>query len=62
LELGRLEISITPPGFAVPDATTVDAYAAAGVDRLILRPRPEVDAAGLERFAPDTGRALRLNG
>ena len=45
-ELGRLEISITPPGYDVPDKATLDAYAAAGVDRLILRPRPEMDAAG----------------
>jgi hypothetical protein len=36
----------------------VEAYAAAGVDRLIIRPRPEMDAAGLERFAAEAGRAL----
>jgi len=30
------------------------------VDRLILRPRPEMNAAALERFAADAGRALRL--
>ena len=59
-ELGRLEISITPPGFDVPDRTTIDAYAAAGVDRLVLRPRPEMNAAALERFAAETGRALGL--
>jgi probable F420-dependent oxidoreductase len=59
-ELGRLEISVTPPGFDVPDKATLDAYAAAGVDRLILRPRPELDAAALERFAAETGRALGL--
>jgi len=59
-ELGRLEISVTPPGYDVPDKATLDAYAAAGVDRLILRPRPEMDAAALERFAADTGRALGL--
>ncbi len=29
--LGTLEISVTPPGFDVPDKATVDAYAAAGV-------------------------------
>jgi len=34
--------------------------AAAGVDRLVLRPRPEMDAAALERFAGETGRALGL--
>ncbi len=59
-ELGRLEISVTPPGFDIPDKATLDAYAAAGVDRLILRPRPELDAAALERFAAETGRALCL--
>jgi probable F420-dependent oxidoreductase len=59
-ELGRLEISVTPPGFDIPDTATLDAYAAAGVDRLILRPRPELDAAALERFAAETGRALGL--
>ena len=59
-ELGRLEISITPPGYDVPDKATRDAYAATGVDRLILRPRPEMDAAALERFAAETGRALGL--
>ena len=50
-ELGKLEISITPPGFDIPDKRLQDSYAAAGVDRLILRPRPEMDAAALERFA-----------
>jgi len=59
-ELGRLEVSVTPAGYHVPDRATVDAYAAAGVDRLILRPRPEMDAPALERFAADAGRALGL--
>jgi len=59
-ELGRLEISVTPPGLDVPDKATLDAYAAVGVDRLILRPRPEMDAAALERFAAEAGRALGL--
>jgi probable F420-dependent oxidoreductase len=58
--LGRLEISVTPPSLEIPDKATVDAYAAAGVDRLILRPRPEMDASALERFAADAGRALGL--
>ena len=57
-ELGRLEISVTPPSPEVPDAGTVDAYAAAGVDRLIIRPKPDMDAAALERFAADAGHAL----
>jgi len=59
-ELGRLEISVTPPSLDVPDKATIEAYAAAGVDRLILRPRPDMDAAALERFAAETGRALGL--
>jgi hypothetical protein len=58
--LGTLEISITPPGLDVPDKATIDAYAAAGVHRLILRPRPEMDAPSLERFAADAGRTLGL--
>jgi probable F420-dependent oxidoreductase len=59
-ELGRLEISVTPPAPGVPDSATLDAYAAAGVDRLILRPSPEMDAAALTRFVQDAGRALGL--
>jgi probable F420-dependent oxidoreductase len=59
-ELGRLEISVTPPGFDIPDKAMQDAYAAVGVDRLILRPRPEMDAAALERFTAEAGRALGL--
>lgn len=59
-ELGTLEISVTPPGYDIPDTPTLDAYAAAGVDRLILRPRPEMDALALERFAAENGRALGL--
>jgi probable F420-dependent oxidoreductase len=60
-ELGRLEISVTPPSPGVPDRKTVDAYAAAGVDRLILRPGPEMDAPALERFVAEAGRALGLS-
>jgi probable F420-dependent oxidoreductase len=59
-ELGRLEISVTPASIDVPDAKTVDAYAAAGVDRLIIRPKPDLDAAALERFAADAARALAI--
>lgn len=59
-ELGRLEISVTPPGYGVPDRATLDAYAAVGVDRLILRAIPEMDAPALERFAAEAGRALSL--
>jgi len=49
---------VTPPGPEIPDAKTVDAYAAAGVDRLIVRPKPDMDAAALERFAAEAGRVL----
>jgi probable F420-dependent oxidoreductase len=59
-ELGPLEISVTPPGYDVPDRATIDAYAQVGVHRLILRPQPTMDAAALERFASETGRALGL--
>jgi probable F420-dependent oxidoreductase len=58
--LGTLEISVTPPSFDLPDKALIEAYAAAGVDRLILRPRPEMDAATLERFAGDAARAVGL--
>jgi probable F420-dependent oxidoreductase len=59
-ELGPLEISVTPPGLDLPDKATVEAYAAAGVHRLILRPRAEMDAPALERFAAEAGRSLGL--
>jgi len=59
-ELGTLEISVTPPGFDVPDRAGLDAYAAVGVDRLILRPRPDMDVTALERFAAETGHTLGL--
>ena len=59
-ELGPLEISVTPPGYDVPDRAMIDAYAQAGFHRLILRPQPTMDAAALERFASETGRALGL--
>ncbi|HEY7491898.1 MAG TPA: LLM class F420-dependent oxidoreductase [Candidatus Tectomicrobia bacterium] len=48
-DLGRLEISITPPGYEI-DPATVERYAAIGVDRLVLRPQPTLDSAGLEQF------------
>jgi probable F420-dependent oxidoreductase len=59
-ELGPLEISVTPPGYEVPDKALVEAYAEAGVHRLVLRPRPDMDAPALERFAAEAGRALAL--
>ena len=60
-DLGRLEISITPPAPGVPDKAMIDGYTVAGVDRLILRPSPEMDAAALERFATESGHTLRLS-
>ena len=33
-------------------------HAAAGVHRLVLRPRPDMDAEALERFAAETRRAV----
>lgn len=59
-ELGPLEISVTPPGYDVPDKATIDAYAAAGVGRLILRAPPKMEVPELERFVAETGRALGL--
>jgi alkanesulfonate monooxygenase SsuD/methylene tetrahydromethanopterin reductase-like flavin-dependent oxidoreductase (luciferase family) len=59
-ELGPLEISVTPPGTDVPDRATIEAYAAAGVHRLILRVQPTLDDSGLERFATEAGRTLGL--
>src|SRR2546428_11460137 len=53
-ELGPLEISITPPGFDVPDKAALDAYAAAGVGRVIPRPRPGMGAPALQRLPPPT--------
>ncbi len=57
--LGRLEISVTPPGFDV-EPRTVERYAAIGVDRLILRPRPTLDGAGLEQFVTRTAQTLAM--
>jgi alkanesulfonate monooxygenase SsuD/methylene tetrahydromethanopterin reductase-like flavin-dependent oxidoreductase (luciferase family) len=59
-ELGRLEISVTPSSLEIPDQAMVDGYAAAGVDRIVLRPRPDMDAAALERFAAAAARALKM--
>jgi hypothetical protein len=44
-------ILLTDPG-------TVARYAAIGVDRLILRPQPTLDGAGLEQFIAMTAQAL----
>jgi probable F420-dependent oxidoreductase len=58
-DLGKLEISITPPGYEI-DQSTVQRYAAVGVDRLVLRPQPTLDAAGLEQFVTTTARTLGI--
>jgi probable F420-dependent oxidoreductase len=57
--LGRLEISVTPPGYDV-EPETVERYAAIGVDRLILRPQPTLDGAGLEQFVVRTAQTLGI--
>jgi hypothetical protein len=57
-ELGRLEISVTPATPEIPDRAMVEAYAAIGVDRVIIRPKPDMDGPALERFAAEAGRAL----
>ena len=56
--LGPLEISVTPARGTTVDADTARAYAALGVDRLILMPPPMLDAAGLEAFVADAGARL----
>jgi probable F420-dependent oxidoreductase len=60
-DLGKLEISITPPGYSM-DQATVRRYADVGVDRLVLRPQPSLDAAGLEQFVTATARSLGMSG
>lgn len=44
----RLEVSVTPS--VRLDADSVEAYAAAGVDRLVIAPRPDADRAALHRW------------
>jgi probable F420-dependent oxidoreductase len=58
-DLGKLEISITPPGYDM-DRGTVERYAAVGVDRLILRPQPTLDGSALEQFVATTARNLGI--
>jgi probable F420-dependent oxidoreductase len=58
-DLGTLEITITPPGYDI-DPATVERYAVLGVDRLVLRPRPEFTGAVLEQFVVTTARALGM--
>jgi len=58
--LGPLEVSVTPPAGRPLDPGTVEAYAAAGVDRLIVIPpgRARKDTAELARWAEETAAAL----
>ncbi|HYB44139.1 MAG TPA: LLM class F420-dependent oxidoreductase [Candidatus Methylomirabilis sp.] len=55
-ELGALEISVTPRGRI--DRAAAEAFAAAGVHRLILLPPRGADAAGLEQFVAGVGSEL----
>ena len=48
VELGELEISVTPRGPVT--AESLSAYADAGVDRLIVYPLPVDDEADVDRF------------
>jgi hypothetical protein len=57
--LGKLEISITPPGYDM-DPETVQRYAAVGVDRLVLRPQPALAGVMLERFVVTTAQTLGI--
>jgi probable F420-dependent oxidoreductase len=57
--LGRLEISVTPPGYDI-EPGTVELYAAIGVDRLILRPQPTLDGTGLEQFIATMAQTLAM--
>ncbi len=54
--LGPLDISITP--IDPVDAATAEAYAALGVDRLIVYPRPSDDAAQVEQFLHDQAEVV----
>ncbi|HEY3059700.1 MAG TPA: LLM class F420-dependent oxidoreductase [Chloroflexota bacterium] len=56
-ELGRLEVSITPPRMTL-DAAAVNRYADLGVDRLIIRPWGIHTADELTRFVADVGRLI----
>lgn len=55
-ELGELEVSVTPRGALGEE--TVEQFAALGVHRLIVQPRPSLDAVGLEGFVTDLGERL----
>jgi probable F420-dependent oxidoreductase len=56
---GALEISLTPPGYDIYPAT-VERYAALGVDRLVLRPRPDLAGVVMERSVVTMAKTLGL--
>jgi len=58
-DLGRLEISVTPPGYEL-SPEMAKRYAAVGVDRLVLRPQPTLDAGSLEQFVATTAKTLGI--
>jgi probable F420-dependent oxidoreductase len=58
-ELGRLEISITPPGYDIYPAAA-ERYAALGVDRLVLRPQPDLAGVVLERSVVAMAQTLSI--
>src|SRR6266540_6453192 len=55
-ELGRLELSVTPPGYNI-NSGTVERYATIGVDRLILRPQPTLAETDVEQFIATTAQS-----
>ena len=55
-ELGELEISVTPRGPVTADS--LKAYAAAGVDRLIVYPLPVDDEADVDRFIAEQAELI----
>ena len=54
------EVTVTPPPTTRLDRPTVDAYAAAGVDRLVVipPPRPRASTTALTTYVRDTAAAL----
>ena len=59
-ELGELEVSVTPRGQL--DEQIVAEFARLGVHRLILQPRPPLDAVTLEEFVTSIGERFIRRG
>jgi probable F420-dependent oxidoreductase len=58
-DLGVLEISVTPRrGHGAIERATAQAYAALGVDRLVLMPPPRLDLTELEGYVETAAREL----